>query len=48
MQVLARLDERLMGVEQWATKLEVVQDLLGLDRDLDQVKKLKSKGGILR
>ena len=45
-QVLARLDQRLQGVEKWATELEVVQDVLGLDRDLDRVKKLKGKGGI--
>ncbi len=45
-QVLASLDQRLQGVEKWATELEVVQDVLGLDRDLDRVKKLKGKGGI--
>lgn len=47
-QVLTSLDRRFQDVETWAKELQVVQDLLGLDRDLDQVRKLKNKGGISR
>ncbi|MDO7853142.1 hypothetical protein [Hymenobacter convexus] len=46
LRVLESLDRKLEGVEQWATTLEVVQDVLGLDRDLERVKKVKSKGHI--
>ena len=45
-QVLESLDKRLQGVEQWATTLEVVQDLLGLDRDLEKIKKVKRNSEI--
>ncbi|MFC7669266.1 hypothetical protein ACFQT0_19355 [Hymenobacter humi] len=45
-QVLENLDRRLQGVEQWATTLEVVQDLFGLDRDLDKLKKVKAASEI--
>ena len=47
-QVLASLDQRLQGVEQWATSLEVVNDLLGLSRELDKVKKVQSSSSITK
>jgi hypothetical protein len=46
LQVLESLDQRFQGVEQWATTLEVVQDLFGLDRDLEKAKKVKQRGEI--
>jgi hypothetical protein len=33
-------------VEQWAKTLEVVQDVLGLDRDLERLKKIKNNSQI--
>ena len=45
-QVLASLDQRLQGVEQWATQLEVVNDLVGLSRELDKVKKAQNNASI--
>ncbi|WP_201979400.1 hypothetical protein [Hymenobacter rubidus] len=46
LQVLESLDKRLEGVEQWATTLEVVNDLLALDRDLEKIKQTKAKSEI--
>ncbi len=45
-QVLTNLDQRLQGVEQWATDLTVSNDLLGLSRELDKVKKAQNNGNI--
>jgi hypothetical protein len=45
-QVLTSLDQRLQGVEEWATKLEVVNDILGMDRELAKVKKVQNKSAI--
>jgi hypothetical protein len=41
--VLASLDQRLQQVEQWPTQLEVVLDLLGLDREQAKIKKVRAK-----
>ena len=45
-QVLASLDQRLQKVEDWPTQLEVVLDLLGLDRAQDKIKKVQAKQAI--
>ena len=45
-QVLESLDHRLQQVEQWPTSLDVVLDVLGLDRDLEKLKKVKSRSEI--
>ncbi|MGI4871460.1 MAG: hypothetical protein ACRYFX_09815 [Janthinobacterium lividum] len=45
-QVLSSLDQRLREVEKWPTQLEVVLDLLGLDREQEKLKQVKSKGSI--
>jgi len=45
-QVLVSLDQRLQQVEQWPTQLEVVLDLLGLDREQEKLKKVKAKSAI--
>ena len=44
--VLTSLDQRLQGVEEWATQLEVVQDLLGLDRDMQKMKNVQNRAAI--
>ncbi|MGI4762326.1 MAG: hypothetical protein ACRYF0_16570 [Janthinobacterium lividum] len=44
--VLASLDQRLQQVEQWPTQLEVVLDLLGLDREQAKIKKVQAKSEI--
>ena len=44
--VLESLDQRLQLVEEWPTSFEVVLDLLGLDRDLTKLKKVKDKSEI--
>ncbi|MGI4870677.1 MAG: hypothetical protein ACRYFX_05795 [Janthinobacterium lividum] len=45
-QVLSSLDQRLREVEKWPTQLEVVLDLLGLDREQQKLKQVKSKGSL--
>jgi hypothetical protein len=44
--VLASLDQRLQKVEEWPTSLEVVLDLLGLDRAQAKIKKVQAKSEI--
>ncbi|TPG71972.1 phage tail tape measure protein [Hymenobacter nivis] len=46
LQVLTSLDGKLQDVQDWATQLQVVNDLLGLDRDLKKVKQVQNKSGI--
>jgi hypothetical protein len=38
---LQELNKHLVGVEQWAATLEMVQDLLGLDHAPERVKKVQ-------
>lgn len=45
-QVLASLDQRLSQVEQWPTQLEVVLDLLNLDREQQKLKKVQARAAI--
>ncbi|MVN77755.1 hypothetical protein GO988_15585 [Hymenobacter sp. HMF4947] len=45
-QVLASLDQRLRLVEDWPTQLEVVLDLLGLERDQEKLKKVRTSSAI--
>jgi len=47
-QVLASLDQRLQGVENWATQLEVVIDLLDLDRKQTTLKKVQASSSITK
>ncbi|MGI4760907.1 MAG: hypothetical protein ACRYF0_09390 [Janthinobacterium lividum] len=44
--VLASLDQRLQKVEDWPTQLEVVLDLLGLDRAQTKIKQVQAKSEI--
>jgi hypothetical protein len=46
LQVLSSLDQRLQKVEDWPTQLEVVLDLLGLDRAQEKIKKVKTNSQI--
>lgn|GEM_PF-6577851 len=46
MRVLASLDQRLQQVENWPTQLEVVLDLLGLDRAQARIKQVQAKSEI--
>jgi hypothetical protein len=45
-QVLDSLDQRLQKVEEWPSQLEVVLDLLGLDRAQEKIKKVKTNSQI--
>ncbi|MGI4833266.1 MAG: hypothetical protein ACRYFK_07375 [Janthinobacterium lividum] len=45
-EVLASLDQRLQKVEQWPTQLDVVLDLLQLDREQAKLKKIKASNGV--
>jgi len=45
-QVLTSLDQRLQGVEDWATQLEVSLNLLDLDREQGKLKKVKASSNI--
>jgi hypothetical protein len=45
-QVLAELNQRLVGVEEWATQLEVVINLLDLDREQSKLKKVQASSSI--
>jgi hypothetical protein len=45
-QVLVNLDQRLQGVETWATQLTVSNDLLDLSRELEKVKKVQNSSAI--
>jgi hypothetical protein len=44
--VLTSLDQRLQGVEEWATQLEVHNDILGLDREMQKVKKVQNRAAV--
>jgi hypothetical protein len=44
--VLVSLDQRLSQVEQWPTQLEVVLDLLNLDREQTKLKKVQAKSAV--
>jgi hypothetical protein len=44
--VLTSLDQRLQGVEDWATQLEVHNDILGLDREMQKLKKVRNSSAI--
>ena len=44
--VLASLDQRLSKVEDWPTQLQVVLDLLDLDRQQEKIKKVKAGSGV--
>lgn len=46
LQAITALNQRLLGVEEWATQLEVVNDVLGMSRQLDKLKTVKSKSEI--
>jgi hypothetical protein len=45
-QVLTNLDQRLQGVENWATQLEVINDIVGMNRELDKVKKVQNSSAV--
>jgi len=45
-QVLASLDQRLQGVETWATQLTVANDLLDLSRELEKMKKVQNSSAV--
>ncbi len=45
-QVLASLDQRLQGVENWATNLTVSNDLFNLNRELEKAKTVQNRSAV--